>query len=134
MEALLYICLLPEGKYASTRSIAENTGISEGYLEQLFIPLRQAGIVKGIRGPQGGYLPGKAPCEITIGEILRVVEGPLEPVACAAQDKLCARENECLSRHTSKELYHEIADCVNSITLSDLTSAYNSIENPGYAI
>ncbi|MDR0878542.1 MAG: Rrf2 family transcriptional regulator, partial [Treponema sp.] len=44
LEALLYMALLPKGEYSSTRSIAENTGLSDGYLEQLFIPLRKAGI------------------------------------------------------------------------------------------
>jgi Rrf2 family protein len=134
LEALLYLCLLPEGESASTRAIAEQTGISDAYLEQLFIPLKQAGLIKGIRGPQGGYLPAKAPAKISVGNILRAVEGPLEPVACAAKDQLCAREKKCLSRNAWKELFKAITTCVDSISMEDLRAAYNSMENPGFSI
>ncbi|MDR3200414.1 MAG: Rrf2 family transcriptional regulator, partial [Spirochaetales bacterium] len=99
LEALLYLSLLPPGEYTSTRTIAEYTGISDGYLEQLFIPLKKAGIINAIRGPQGGYLPGKELEKITVGAILRAVEGSLEPVACVASEK-CPNESWCISRHT----------------------------------
>jgi Rrf2 family protein len=126
--------LLPKGSYGSTRSIAENTGISEGYLEQLFIPLRRAGIVKGIRGPQGGYLPAKPLKKITVGEVLRVVEGPLEPVACGAKNNTCAKEAKCQTRAIWKELHKEIAGCVDSITMADLTKAYGIMDSQEYQI
>jgi Rrf2 family protein len=134
LEALLYIALQPGGDYISTRAIADNTGISVGYLEQLFIPLRQAGLVKGIRGPLGGYLLARPLAEITVGDILRSVEGPLEPVACAARDHLCDREKNCISRYTWKELYREIAECVDSISLEDLAESYKNMDSPDYAI
>jgi len=134
LEALLYIALLPEGTQASTRDIAERSGISDAYLEQLFIPLKEAGIIRGVRGPLGGYLPAKDPAKISVGDILRAVEGPLEPVACAARDKLCAREKKCLSRNAWKELYKAIRDCVDGVSLADLRSAYVSLDNPGLGL
>jgi Rrf2 family protein len=133
LEALLYMALLPDGDYTSTRSIAENTGISDGYLEQLFIPLRKAGIVQGIRGPQGGYLPGREIDQITVGDILRAVEGSLEPVDCVTSTD-CPVRGSCISRHTWSELYEEITDCVDSITLKDLTAAFKSMDQMEYAI
>ncbi|MDR1930923.1 MAG: Rrf2 family transcriptional regulator [Treponema sp.] len=134
LEAVLYICLLPEGEYASTRLIAERTGISDGYLEQLFIPLRQAGIVRGIRGSLGGYLPGKALNKITMGDILRAVEGPLEPVACAAPTTLCGKASVCTARHTWVDLYMTIKNCVDSIDLAKMVEFYRAMENPEYTI
>lgn len=133
LEALLYLALLPEGEYASTRSISEHTGISDGYLEQLFIPLKKAGIIRGIRGAQGGYLPGRAIDAITVGDILRAVEGSLEPVACLSSDT-CPSEAKCITRHTWSRLYREISDCVDSITLSGLVECYRSMESGGLAI
>jgi Rrf2 family protein len=133
LEALLYMALLPEGEYPSTREIAEKTGLSDGYLEQLFIPLRKAGIVRGIRGPQGGYLPGRAQDQIKVGDILRAVEGALEPVDCV-HTKSCPMAEECLSRHTWAELYREINECVDSITLADLAAAYRALDKQEYAI
>lgn len=123
LEALLFLALLPVGEYASTRSISENTGVSDGYLEQLFIFLKKAEIVRGIRGPRGGYLLGRDPSNITVGEILRAVEGSLEPVACLSAGT-CPAEASCITRHTWSALYEEIADCVDSITLKDLVDSY----------
>ncbi|MDR2158837.1 MAG: Rrf2 family transcriptional regulator [Treponema sp.] len=133
LEALLYMALLPEGEFVSTRAIAENTGISDGYLEQLFIPLRKAGIVRGIRGPQGGYLPGREKSRITVGDILRTVEGSLEPVECVNSTD-CPLRADCISRHTWSELYREIAGCVDSISLEDLVEAYHAVDRQEYVI
>ena len=134
LEAVLYMCLLPRGEYSSTRSIAEQTGISEGYLEQLFIPLRRGGILKGLRGPQGGYSPARPPKKITVGEILRTVEGPLEPAVCAVKNKSCDRENRCSARTVWKELHKTITRCVDSITMDDLTRAYELLDAPDFQI
>ena len=133
LEALLYLALLPTGNYTSTRSIAEHTGISDGYLEQLFIPLRKAGIIQGIRGPQGGYIPGKPLEAIRVGDILRTVEGPLELAACV-KPKFCPLEASCIPRHTWSELYEEINRCVDSITLRDLVEAYYALDKQEYTI
>jgi Rrf2 family protein len=133
LEALLYMAMLPEGEYTSTRVIAENTGISEGYLEQLFIPLRKAGIVLGFRGPQGGYMPGKDPGKITVGDILRAVEGSLEPVECISADG-CPLRSTCGSRQTWVELYTEICGCVDSLTLEDLVRSYKVMDQVEYMI
>jgi Rrf2 family protein len=133
LEALLYMALLPKGEFPSTRTIAENTGISDGYLEQLFIPLRKAGIIQGIRGPQGGYLPGKGLDKITVGDILRAVEGSLEPVDCI-NSRVCPIEAKCRSQHTWRELYQEISNCVDDISLRDLAEAYQTMDRLEYVI
>ncbi|GHU15542.1 transcriptional regulator [Spirochaetia bacterium] len=133
LEALLYMALLPEGEYSSTRSIAEHTGISDGYLEQLFIPLRKAGIIQGIRGPQGGYLPGREIDSITVGDILRAVEGSMELVDCVTSPG-CPVRDSCVSRHTWSELYEEISGCIDSITLKDLTENFRTMDQLEYAI
>jgi Rrf2 family protein len=124
---------LPEGGFASTRSISENTGISDGYLEQLFIPLKKAGIIRGIRGAQGGYLPGRDPSDISVGDVLRAVEGSLEPVACLGSET-CPAEAACITRHTWTQLYREISTCVDSISLSDLVESFKSSDEGAYAI
>jgi Rrf2 family protein len=133
LEALLFMTMLPKEEYTSTRNIAEYTEISEGYLEQLFIPLRKAGIIKGIRGPLGGYVLGRAPDDIKVGDILRIVEGSLEPVDCVSS-RICPVRDKCVSRHTWSEMYREISDCVDSISLRDLTKAYEKMDQLEYAI
>jgi Rrf2 family protein len=127
------MALLPAGEYASTRSIAESTGISDGYLEQLFIALRKAGIVQGIRGPQGGYVLGRDYDRITVGDVLRAVEGSLEPVECISVTACPIREI-CKSRQTWVDLYNEITGCADSLTLKDLTRSYKNMDHIEYTI
>lgn len=137
LEALLYLALLGEGESASTRTIAGATGISEGYLEQLLIPLKKAGIVRGIRGARGGNLPGKPLAEITVGEILRTVEGSFAPVPCLEVDasceadascgaNRCPAQDSCIARPAWIVLYQEINDTIESITLADLAAGYTA--------
>jgi Rrf2 family protein len=133
LEALLYMAANRDDSYVSTRTVSLATGISEGYLEQLFIPLRRKGILKGIRGPQGGYVIGRPLEDISAGDILRTVEGSLEPVDCVFS-KDCPVKKRCVSHHTWKELYKEISDCVDSISLKDLAAAYDNMDKMEYEI
>ena len=133
LEALLYMALLPEGQSASTKTIADSNNISDGYLEQLFIPLRKAGIVQGVRGPSGGYLLGRPTTEISVGNVLRSVEGSLEVVDCV-DSKVCPYQDQCISRHTWAELYAEVSGCIDSISLKDLVEAYSALDKVEYTI
>ncbi|WP_059370029.1 RrF2 family transcriptional regulator [Treponema endosymbiont of Eucomonympha sp.] len=133
LEALLYMALLPEGVFVSTRGIADGTGISERYLEQLLIPLRRAGIVQGARGPNGGFVISDSPANITAGRILRTVEGSLMPVPCV-KDGACEKEADCGSRNTWSEMFVAINTCIDAITLADLVAAYHALDNEDYVI
>jgi Rrf2 family protein len=133
LEALLYLALLPvpkdseaPGGFASTRAIAKETGVPERYLEQLFISLRGEKIICGIRGPKGGYYIGKPADQITVGDIVRTVEGPMELVECTSAG-VCPVEKNCQTRHTWSELYQTIHEFIDSMTLADLVEAYNTL-------
>ncbi|MCD1258270.1 Rrf2 family transcriptional regulator [Paenibacillus athensensis] len=76
----------------SLKSIAEKHQLSEHYLEQLVAPLRNAGLVKSIRGAYGGYILSKSPEQITAGEVIRVLEGPISPVDFTEEDDPAKRD------------------------------------------
>ena len=133
LEALLCMALFDRAESCSIRDIAEETGISDGYLEQLFIPLRKAGIVKGIRGPQGGYVLDSPLKRVTVGDILRIAEGALEPVSCV-KSETCPIQEECDSRAAWVELYQEINSWVDSLTLADLVEKYHHMDRIEYTI
>lgn len=133
LEAILFLALLPEDSLVSTREISEQTGISDGYLEQLFIPLKKAGIITGVRGAQGGYHLGGPAESITVGDILRSVEGPLAPVACLDREH-CSSEAVCKTRYTWGKLYRSIEECIDSIRLSDLVDAFQTMEESEAAL
>ncbi|MBP2652969.1 MAG: cymR 1 [Firmicutes bacterium] len=108
----------------SLKSVAQRQGISEHYLEQLMGTLRKAGYVKSLRGSQGGYTLTKEPDKITVGEIVRIMEGPIAPVDCllaAPEDnEYCGRAGTCVTRGVWAKVRDSITAVVDSITLADL--------------
>ncbi|HCJ11429.1 MAG TPA: Rrf2 family transcriptional regulator [Clostridiales bacterium] len=106
------------------KAIASRQGISPGYLEQLIGHLRRAGIVRSVRGPQGGYVLARSPDEITVGDIIRVLEGPIAPVECVSQDpgdfRHCGRTDGCVTRPVWEKLRDSMVRVLDSITLKDL--------------
>ena len=106
---------------ATLKDIAKRQNISDKYLEQIISILNNAGYVKSVRGPQGGYLLKKEPKEYTVGMILRLTEGSLAPVACVEEDsEPCERVQSCATYVVWKKLYSAICDVVDNITLEDL--------------
>ena len=84
LRAMIDLARYSEEEPVSIGSIAMRQGISERYLEQLVAKMKKAGLVKSIRGASGGYVLAKDSSEISVGDILRALEGSLEPVKCAA--------------------------------------------------
>jgi len=108
-------------------TIAERQNISEYYLEQLMAVLRRKKLVESVRGAQGGYILARDPSQITVGEILDVLEGPIEISECLTDDENveCSRVNYCATRLIWVKIKKAIDDVVNSITLKDMVNDYN---------
>ena len=115
------------GQRIPLKEIAKRQDIPLPYLEKLIGNLRLAGLAVSIRGPYGGYSLAKSPRHITVGEIIRVTEGPFAPVDCILKnyrknnkDNMCEKIDFCASR----DIWQKVADSVNSvldnITLADL--------------
>jgi Rrf2 family protein len=118
---MLDLALNNTGEYITIKSIAGRQEISEKYLEQIITSFSRSGYVKSTRGAQGGYKLAKSPNEYTVGEILRLTEGSLAPVACL-DDKTneCNRSGECATLEVWKRLNDAINNVVDNITLADL--------------
>lgn len=126
LEALLCLAVSSGDKPRSIRAISEQSGISDGYLEQLFIPLKKKGLVIGSRGVQGGYALAKDPSRISAGDVLRAVETSLHPVPCV-QGGYCKREKSCASRRTWKTIDSALEEVLNSVKISDLIMVYRGL-------
>jgi Rrf2 family cysteine metabolism transcriptional repressor len=105
------------------KSIAQRHNLSEHYLEQLISPLRNAGLVKSVRGAYGGYILAKEPHEVTAGDIIRVLEGPISPVEFD-------EEEDPAKRHLWLRIRDSIAEVLDSTTLKDLIE-FKEEENTG---
>lgn len=113
------------------KSIAERQGISENYLEQLFSALKKANLVKSIRGSQGGYTLGDSPENISVGDILRALEGSLAPVDCVAEDKpsSCSRSDFCVTKGIWEKIRDSINSVIDSTSLASLVEEYRKSRN-----
>ncbi|OGW32623.1 MAG: hypothetical protein A2X59_02220 [Nitrospirae bacterium GWC2_42_7] len=102
------------------REIYERQDVSVAYLEQILNSLRKAGIIKSIKGPGGGYILDKKPSEISIGAILRELEGPVAITSCLDPKEGCIRVEGCVTHLLWKSLGEKIESFLDTMTLQDL--------------
>lgn len=120
LRVLLDLAEHGEG-YVPMRDVAARQGISLKYLEQIIPVLSKNGIVEGIQGKGGGYRLAKPPEECRIGDILRLTEGGLAPVACLEEGtRHCERVGECKTYPLWQELYALVNDFFDHKTLADI--------------
>lgn len=102
--------------------IASRQGLPVRYLEQLLLTLKRAGFLLSKRGVNGGYSLAKPPSRITLGDILRTVDGPIEAIYCLDQPprEECARETDCVLRDVWSEVGRAVSAIVDHTTLQDI--------------
>ena len=110
-------------------SIAQRQNISVKYLEQIIRPLKNAGYVTSTRGPRGGHMLTKNPQEITVGEIVALLEGGHELIRCADDPHQCRRANLCATRYVWQEASRAMYDRINAITFGDLLNLADELCN-----
>jgi len=125
MHAMYDLALCGSNAPQPVKSIAERQYIPEAYLEQLIAPLKKAGLVKSVRGAQGGYLLARPPGEITVGQVLRALEGELAETECLSDEGLCDKACSCAPRLVWKRLQDELNQVVDGITLQDMVDDHN---------
>jgi len=122
LRAVIDVALNSEKGPRARRDIAKGQGISADYVAQLFRLLREAGIVRGVRGPGGGYALARDVASITAGDVVRAVEGPLAITECveAGVTPECDRVGECATRDVWKQLSETMAAYLDSVTIEEL--------------
>ncbi len=108
--------------------IASRQGLPVRYLEQLLLNLKRSGFLLSKRGVNGGYSLAKAPGQITLGDILRAVDGPIEPIYCLTQSprEECAYETDCVLRDVWADVNRAVSAIVDRTTLQDLCDRIGS--------
>lgn len=114
-------------------SIAERRNISLSYLEQLISQLKKAGVVKSIRGAQGGYILNGTPSEISVGQVLRALE-QLAPVDCVTDDYDCSSSDFCVTRVVYQKILDSILETVDNISLQDMIDDYDEKKDSGHIV
>lgn len=121
VRVMLELAMKEQGKCTTVKEIAAKQELSEKYLEQIISILHKADYVKSVRGAQGGYYLTKDPKEYTVGMILRLTEGSLNPVSCLDHEvNQCERCDCCETLDIWKQLSEAINSVVDHITIADL--------------
>ncbi len=106
--------------------VSKRENISVKYLEQLIIPLKKANFIKSVRGPKGGHMLAKSPEEITVGDIVRILEGGINLSDCLENPEVCDKTTSCLTRGVWEEATKAMYDKLNSATLSKMINVDSS--------
>lgn len=123
LRAVVDIGMNGQEEAVSLSSVSERQGISISYLEQLISRLKKAGIVTSSRGARGGYVLGRDADKISVGEILRALEGDLNPVDCAeilGGQSGCKVADTCVTKYVWKRISDSINHVVDTLMLSEL--------------
>lgn len=133
LRAMIDLARYSENEPVSISSIAARQDISERYLEQLVGLLKKAGLVRSIRGATGGYVLARNSGEISVGDVLRALEGSLEPVKCAAfySEEGCMASDGCVTKYVWQKINESINETVNHIMLDELVRESRTVNPEG---
>ncbi len=117
LKAMVYIAQNAENGCVSLKNISKDEGISENYLEQIIAQLKKHNLLKSIRGAHGGYILAKESKDISVGEILRALEGSISPVDCVdsySVEKFTTCGSNCGSCCTTKKVWEKIDESISN--------------------
>ena len=128
IRAMLSIALNKSDRPIPINQIAEQQDIPGPYLEQLAGTLKRSGLVDSTRGAMGGYVLTRPPEDISIGDIIRALEGSLAPMACVDDDEVCCHSGNCAAHMLYARITEGISKVFDSITLADMVADQQSLD------
>ena len=128
MEAMVDMAMQSVASPVALREIARRQEISPNYLEQIFVQLRAAGLVRSARGAGGGFVLGRSPSDIRLAEIAAVFEGPIDLIGCASDVGRCSRSVSCAVRRVRVEAGECMKKALDSGSLQDVADPQASKE------
>ena len=128
VQAMVDLATQPANFPVPLSNISLRQNISLNYLEQLFLKLRKAKLVKSVRGPGGGYLLAKKPVEVTIGEIFEAVDENIILSDCVDSNSLCSKTQKCLTQLLWRRVTESLRTTLYAISLNEVCSEALSLE------
>lgn len=103
-----------------SHDIAARQRIPEAYLDQLLTTLRKAGLIRSVRGPQGGHTLARPPVDVTLGEVVEAVEGPFVPIGCMDDAENCELGPSCAQREVWREVRQAVREILNRVSIDEI--------------
>jgi Rrf2 family protein len=127
LKALAHLATLQPGETTQAMDIAEAHNIPKKFLDAILGDLRNAGIVFSKKGPGGGYMLARAPIDITVGHVIRTIDGPLAPIACASHTAYqpcrdCKNVKACVVRLMMSKVRDAMSDVLDRLTIADMAA------------
>lgn len=128
LKALLALAKAPDGTLLQAGEMAERENIPKKFLDLILLELRKHQLVGSVRGKRGGYALGKPAEAIMIGDIIRVIDGPLAPIACASVTAYrrchdCPNEKACMIRHMMRDVRDAASGILDRMSLAEAAEA-----------
>ncbi|WP_114948918.1 RrF2 family transcriptional regulator [Microvirga calopogonii] len=125
LKAMIHLARLDDGETAPVAEIAQTNKIPKKFLDAILLDLRNAGMLRSKKGPGGGYALAKPARTIKVGAVVRALEGPLAPIACASRSAFracddCGKIEQCPVRLIMSDVRDAIASVVDNTTIADL--------------
>jgi Rrf2 family protein len=133
LKAMVHLARLPVGATVQSAEIASTEHISKKFLDAILLDLKNAGFVRSKKGPGGGYTLARPAEEIVVGAIVRALDGPLAPIACASRTAYqpcddCDDLTACAVRLTMLEVRDAMAEVLDRLSLADMAGKVGAVE------
>ena len=130
LKTILGLALYYGNSPVSIQKLAKQADIPLKFLEQILLDLKRGGFVESRRGKIGGYLLARAPSQIKLGEVVKFIDGPIEPIACVGKSyKGCGDINRCIFRNIWRQIAEATSKIIDNITFEDLVKRAKNINS-----
>jgi len=127
LKAVLELALHYDKEVVTSRDLAKRIDTPAKFLEQVLLDLRKGGFIESRRGNVGGYLLSKAPANITVGDVIRYIDGPIEPIACIREGySNCADIDKCVFKKIWQKVSEATSHVIDKVNFEDLVSQVNA--------
>ncbi|MBN1823495.1 MAG: Rrf2 family transcriptional regulator [Endomicrobiales bacterium] len=132
LKIILDLALTYGQRITPIKEISRRQDIPEKFLEQIITTLKGAGYIKTVRGPKGGVFLAKHPSKVTLGDIIRLMEGPTSPVTCVSRSAhaRCTFEKQCVFKSVWEDVRDRINDVVDNTTFQDMAEKAGKMNIP----
>lgn len=127
LKAVLVLALNYNREFATSHDLAQRIDAPIKFLEQVLLDLKKGGFIESRRGNIGGYMLSREPGKITVGEVIRYIDGPIEPIACLKEKySNCVDINKCAFKKLWHKVYLATSGIIDNVTFEDMASEVNA--------